>query len=154
MIVRGKFEKLSIAIYGDIVSEATSSPSEYTPMSIPQPPYTSLPPALDLANNVNPTSLAESLLTLIPAEGRPSLALITRLMFCLKPSNEDWEEKEFPHLYSSLDQDVDDLNLEKAVEVTSRPVSDLVDEGVVRDFATKLGNSDLDYVCSLSFCQR
>ncbi|EJD01547.1 uncharacterized protein FOMMEDRAFT_90409 [Fomitiporia mediterranea MF3/22] len=145
MIVRGNFQKLSLAIYGEIVSDEQSSPQSYVPKQVPQISYSTLPPALDPANNSNPTELAQSLLTLIPLEQRPSLSLIIRLMFCLKPSNEDWEEKEFPHLYTVLDQEVEDMNLEKAVEMTSRPVSDAVDEKVLLDFAAKLGDSVDEY---------
>lgn len=150
MIVRGKFEKLSMAIYGDLVPEAMGSPQAYMPKQLPQLSNTLLPPALDPANDVNPTSLAESLLTLISPEDRPTLTLIVRLMFCLKPSNEDWEEKDFPHLYSDLDREVDDFKLERAVEMTSRPVSDSIDEGTLREFAARLGGSVVNYVRSLS----
>ncbi|KAL5530102.1 hypothetical protein ACEPAF_6359 [Sanghuangporus sanghuang] len=145
MIVRGKFEKLSLAIYGDIVSESLDSLQTYKPRQLPQVLYSSLPPSLDPANSMNPTALAQSLLTLIPEAGRPTLALIVRLMFCLKPSNEDWEEKDFPYLYSILDQGLNDLSLEKAVDMTSRPVDDMVDEGVLKNFARELGDTVEEY---------
>lgn len=147
MIVRGKFEKLSLAIYGDIVSESPTPATEYTPKQLPQISHSSLPPALDPANSIDPTELARSLLNLVPIMDRPNLALIIRLMFCLKPSNEDWEEKDFPHLYSNLELGLDDLNLEKAVEMTSRPVSDSIDEEIVKTFARRLGESVEEYVC-------
>ena len=146
MIVRGKFEKLSLAIYGDIVSETTSPPQYYSSKQLPQLSYSSLPPTFDPANNLNPTALAESLLRSIPASEKVALPLIVRLMFCLKPSNEDWEEENFPHLYSALDDGLEDLNLEKAVDMTSRPVDDSVDETILKDFAEKLGDSVDEYV--------
>ena len=71
-------------------------------------------------------------------------------MFCLKPSNEDWDEPDFPHIYSDLDSDVFDLSLEKASEMTVRPVSDDVNESVLSNFAEALGDSVYDYVSILS----
>ena len=151
MIIRGKFEKLSLAIYGDIVSELSDSPQVYAPRQFPQLSYSTLPPALDPANSLNPIELAQSLLSLIPESGRPTLALIARLMFCLKPSNEDWDEPDFPHLYSPLDRDLDDLNLEKAVSMTSRPVDDAVEEADLKNFGRRLGEILEEYVGILTF---
>lgn len=146
MIIRGKFEKLSLAVYGDIVSEGSTSFPTYEPRQLPHVSYNVLPSALDPANNIDPTELARSLLTLVP--DCPNLTLIIRLMFCLKPSNEDWEEKNFPHLYSDLKNGLDNLNLEKAVDMTARPVSDAVDENVLKNFAVKLGDSVSEFVSS------
>ena len=151
MIIRGKFEKLSLAIYGDIVSESSTSASTYNPRHIPHIVSSALPPSLDVANKADPTELAQSLLTLIPNESRPQLPLIIRLMFCLKPSNEDWEEKDFPHLYSDLENGLDNINLEKAVSMTARPVADSVDEFVLRNFAQKLGESVEEYVSNFQY---
>ena len=93
---------------------------------------------------MDPSELARGLLTLIP--DAPDLRLITRLMFCLKPSNEDWEERGFPYLFSDLEKDLDELNLDKAVETTARPVSDNIEEDVLKYFAERLSDSVMDYV--------
>ncbi|KAI5116623.1 hypothetical protein M0805_007794 [Coniferiporia weirii] len=143
MIIRGKFEKLSLAVYGDIISETLISAPTYESRQLPLTSYSALPPAFDPANSVDPTELAQSLLTLVPDS--PGLPLIIRLMFCLKPSNEDWEEKDFPHLYSDLKEGLSALNLEKAVEMTARPVSDTVNESTLKTFAIKLGETINEY---------
>jgi hypothetical protein len=148
MILRGKFEKLSLAVYGYAVVE-TPLPIRDQTCPLPSISVTPLPPSLNPANTADPTALAQSLMNLIPAMDRPTLPLITRLMFCLKPSNEDWDEPQFPHLYSDLEADVFDLNLEKATEMTGRPVSDDIDEIILRDFAVSVGDSIYDYVSVL-----
>ena len=145
MIIRGNFNKLSLAIYGTTMPESSPTASNYQPRTLRHLTYTPISPSLDLANKLDPSELARNLLSLIP--DAPDLRLIIRLMFCLKPSNEDWEEKNFPHLYSDLEKDLDELNLDKAVEMTARPVSDDVEEDVLKDFAQRLGDSVVDYVC-------
>lgn len=144
MIVRGKFEKLSLAIYGDIISEPLPPLSSYEVTPLPVVSYNALPPALDPGNSTNPTDLALSLLSLIPDS--PGLPLITRLMFCLKPSNDDWDDPEFPYLFSHLDKEVEGLSLEKAVAMTVRPVSDNMDETLLKSFASRLGDTIDEYV--------
>ena len=146
MILRGKFEKLSLAVFGDVVVDGVPPSQEYHAKALPYISLSPLPLSLDPAKNADPTELARGLLRLIPSPDRPTLPLIIRLMFCLKPSNEDWDEPEFPHLYSDLGADVFDLNLEKATEITARPVSDEVDEEALRDFAVNVGDSVYDYV--------
>ena len=146
MIIRGKFEKLSLAVYGVLVTEESLPTTEYVPKILPNITMSKIPPSLDPASNPDPSSLAQSLLSLTPEDNRPSLPLIARLMFCLKPSNEDWDEPYFPHLYAELDPDVLDLNLEKASEMTARPVSDDVDESVLRSFAINLADTVYEYV--------
>ena len=150
MIIRGKFEKLSLAVYGESVTEAQSPTESYRPRQLPKISVSAIPLALDIASSNDPTSLAQSLLHLVPEDHRPSLPLIGRLMFCLKPSNEDWDEPDFPHIYSDLDSDVFDLSLEKASEMTVRPVSDDVNESVLSNFAEALGDSVYDYVSIFS----
>lgn len=146
MIIRGKFSHLSVAIYGDIATEAAPSTSTYEPKELPHVERNALPPSLDPSNTIDPTALAQSILSLAPDS--PSLSLLIRLMFCLKPSNEDWDEPGFPHLYANFDQDLNDMSLERAVELTSRPVSDFADEGTLTRFASGVGLAVDNKVCS------
>lgn len=152
MIIRGDFEKLSLAVYGSPVTDTLLSATEYDLRPLPAITMSKLPLTLDPASSLDPTSLAQSLLTLTPKDNRPSLPLIARLMFCLKPSNEDWDEPYFPHLYSDLDTDALDFSLEKAAEMTARPVSDEVDESILRNFAINLADSVYEYVSALYYC--
>lgn len=148
MIIRGKFEKLSLAVYGDIISDSLPPVQSYKSKPLPQTSHNTLPSYLDPSNCIDPTQLAQSLLSLIT--DAPPLPLITRLMFCLKPSNDDWDEPEFPYLFSKLDKDLDDLDLERAAEITTRPVSDNVDDEVLQFFAQRLGDTVQDYVSKIS----
>ncbi|KAF8897862.1 hypothetical protein BD779DRAFT_1667776 [Infundibulicybe gibba] len=94
MIVKGKFERLSMAIYGDVVSETLPAALSYTPGVLPVVETTPLSQPLDPSRSLDPSQLARQLLLLIPDS--PPLSLVIRLMFCLKPSNDDWDLPDFP----------------------------------------------------------
>lgn len=89
MIVKGKFDVLSIAIYGDIVTDTPSSTEKYETHPLPSVVPVPLSKAVDPSGSSDPTMLAKQLLALIP--NSPPLPLVVRLMFCLKPSNDDWD---------------------------------------------------------------
>lgn len=138
MIIKGAFESVSMAIYGDVVSEMPHPSSIYEPMSIPSFDPIPLSSALDPSNFRDPTKLALQLLQLIP--DAPPLPHIIRLMFCLKPSNDDWDLPDFPYLYADLDEDFDS-DLEKALGLTSRPVSDEISQASLARFAESVARS-------------
>lgn len=136
MIVRGDFESVSMAIYGEVVTDAVAPVTSYTP-GLPQlPEPVSISPALDLANASDPTCLARQLLALIPDP--PSLNLVIRLMFCLKLPNDDWDLPEFPHLYSDLNEEDMDIDLDSAFRCLSRPVAENVSVESLQRFAEKI----------------
>ncbi|KAI0638542.1 hypothetical protein C8Q77DRAFT_1154166 [Trametes polyzona] len=138
MIVKGNFEAVSMAIYGDVVAETSSASSVYEPRPLPTVTAASLSPALDPANARDPTQLARRLLQLIP--DAPSLELVIRLIFCLKPTNEDWDLPDFPYIHPDL-EDVDtDFDLGKALSMTSRPVPDDIASQTVSQFAEKVAH--------------
>ncbi|KAJ6616217.1 hypothetical protein B0H10DRAFT_2219617 [Mycena sp. CBHHK59/15] len=139
MIVKGKFESLSIAIYGEIVSEPVPEPLAYEPKPLPSVEPLPLPKAVDPSNSLDPTHPANQLLALIPDS--PPLALVTRLMFCLKPSNEDWELPEFPYLHADLDAEGDAFDLEGALLCTAKPVRDDIPHEALSAFATKVAEA-------------
>ena len=56
--------------------------------------------------------LAEQLLSLIPDS--PPLPLVVRLMFCLKPSDDDWDHPDFLNLYADLGGDDESFDLENS----------------------------------------
>ncbi|KAI0047358.1 hypothetical protein FA95DRAFT_1559201 [Auriscalpium vulgare] len=166
MIVKGNFEKLSMAIYGDLVAEPALPPTSYTPSLLPTSSSTPLTPSLDPANHADPTALARALLQLIP--DAPPLPLVIRLMFCLKPKNEDWDLPQFPYLHPDLtlsgivengrksrgedksDDDGEggegedvvkmevDFDLEDALSVTRHPVADDVAYEVLQGFVDRV----------------
>ncbi|KAI9064886.1 hypothetical protein FKP32DRAFT_1675270 [Trametes sanguinea] len=136
MIVKGDFESVSMAIYGDVVTESQAAPSSYEPRPLPTVTPAPLPAVLDPANARDPSQLARQLLKLIP--DAPELELVTRLVFCLKPSNDDWDLPDFPYLHSDLDSVSGELDLEKALRLTTRPVPDDISFDTVSQFAQKV----------------
>ncbi|THV08220.1 hypothetical protein K435DRAFT_3799 [Dendrothele bispora CBS 962.96] len=134
MIVKGQFDALSLAIYGDVVSESQPSSEGLTHKTVPANEPIPLSKALDPANAEDPTSLATNLLSTI--EDAPPLSLVTRLMFCLKPANEDWDDSRFPYLFADLEQAcaAEEFTLDVAVDVLHRPVSDSIPEDILTKF--------------------
>ncbi|EPQ59195.1 hypothetical protein GLOTRDRAFT_33360, partial [Gloeophyllum trabeum ATCC 11539] len=153
MILKGNFTSISLAIYGELASDPP--PATYPePKQLPSVEPSPLLPSLDPSNSPDPTSLAKQLLTLI--DDAPPLPLLIRLMFCLKPSNEDWENPDFPYLYADLDYaaDAQHFDLQEAYAAIGRPIADDTSaESFVR-FAEKVAscieqkNSDQTYYLS------
>ncbi|KAI0650389.1 hypothetical protein C8Q79DRAFT_902719 [Trametes meyenii] len=142
MIVKGEYEFVSMAIYGEVASEATTVPSNYVPRSLPAVTPSPLSSSLDPANSRDPTQLARQLLKLIP--DAPDLELVIRLIFCLKPSNDDWDLLEFPYLYPDIDNIGSDFDLEQALRLTARPVPDDISPETVSRFAQRVAQSEND----------
>ncbi|KAF8461826.1 hypothetical protein DFH94DRAFT_788963 [Russula ochroleuca] len=139
MIVKGNFTKLSMAIYGDVASELPSPPSTYVPgVLLPFTP-TPLSPILDPANSGDPTTLTRNLLSLIP--DAPPLPLVIRLMFCLKPANDDWDLPEFPYIHPDFGDYPIDFDLDYAYQLTSQPVADDVPLEVLQGFADRVADT-------------
>ncbi|KAJ7639333.1 hypothetical protein FB45DRAFT_424905 [Roridomyces roridus] len=141
MIVKGEFQSVSMAIYGEVISESTSEASvayESTPLPHVEPiPLSS---TIDPCNMLDPSHLAKRLLSLIPDS--PPLALVIRLMFCLKPSNEDWDLPEFPYLHADIQVDKDlFFDLDTALSCTAKPVRDDVSYEVLSAFASKVAEA-------------
>ena len=138
IIFQGVFESASLAIYGDLVTEQPILPLTYRPSPVPSVERTPLNGSLDPSNAKDPTSLARQLLELIPES--PSLAIVVRLMYCVKPSDADWEHPDFPYLYVDLGQDSADFSLEKAVKLTTEQISDELTSDQLSRFADKISN--------------
>ena len=138
MIFRGAFQFVSLAIYGDLVTEQPTLPLAYRPSPLPVVEHTALNGSLDPANAKDPTLLARQLLELIPES--PSLAIVVRLMYCVKPSDADWEHPDFPYLYVDLGQDIADFSLEKAVKLTTEQISDELTSDQLSHFADKISS--------------
>ena len=138
VIFQGAFESVSLAIYGDLVAEQPTLPLTYHPNPLPVVEHTHLTGSLDPANAKDPTLLAKQLLELTPEF--PSLAIVVRLMYCVKPSDADWEHPDFPYLYVDLDQDIPDFSLENAVKLTTEQISDELTSDQLSRFADKISN--------------
>lgn len=139
MIVKGTFDYVSMAIYGDVVNELPPPKATYEPRPLPILEPIPLSDALDPANARDPTKLALQLLDLI--SDAPPLPLIIRLMFCLKPSNEDWDLPDFPYIFANLDQLPDDATLEDTFKFSSRSASDESKTEWFVEFAERLARA-------------
>lgn len=146
MIVKGAFQSISMAIYGDVVAELPPPPTTYEPKPIPAIDPVPLHSSLDPASFRDPTKLANQLLQLIP--DAPPLPLVIRLMFCLKPANDDWDLPDFPYVYSDLDEFSDGSEIELASSLTSRPVVDDAPNAALHSFAQKVALSLGPKVCA------
>ncbi|KAG6902454.1 hypothetical protein C0995_016315 [Termitomyces sp. Mi166 len=137
MILKGKFTKLSMAIYGDVVSDAPPSMVKHEVQPLPSIEPVPLSKAIDPSASSDPTLPARKFLALMP--DAPPLPLVIRLMFCLKPSNDDWDLPDFPYLYADLESLRDEeLNLEAVNDLLSRPVRDETTEEELSAFAAKV----------------
>ena len=135
VIIQGQYEYLSLAIFGDVIAEARKI-GEYDPRPIPALNSVSLPKTVDPSNSSEPTMLARQLLSLLPDS--PPLPLIVRLIFCLKPPDEDWEHPNFPYLYSDLDSEDEIYDIATLVQSISRPVKDDVSIDALSTFAERI----------------
>lgn len=131
-----------------MVTEQPTLPLTYHPNPLPVVEHTSLNGSLDPANAKDPTLLARQLLELIPES--PSLAIVVRLMYCVKPSDADWEHPDFPYLHVDLDQDIADFSLEKAVKLTTEQISDELTSDQLSRFADKIPSIIGPPVCFIS----
>lgn len=138
MILQGAFESVSLAIYGDLAAEHPTLPFTYRPNLLPVVDHAPLTGSLDPVNALDPTLLARQLLELTPES--PSLAIVVRLMYCVKPSDVDWEHPDFPYLYVDLGQDTVDFSLEKAVKLTTEQISDELTSDQLSYFADKISD--------------
>ena len=124
-----------MAIFGDVIADAQEI-REYEPRPIPALNSVPLPKTLDPSNSSEPTTLAQQLLLLLPDP--PPLSLIVRLIFCLKPPDEDWEHVDFPYLYSDLDSEDEIYDIATLVQSISRPVKDDVSVDTLSTFAERV----------------
>lgn len=142
MIVKGSFEAVSMAIYGDVSSEMPPPSATYEPREQVAFEPTPLSNVLDPSNTRDPAQLARQLLNLI--SDAPPLPLVIRLMFCLKPPNDDWDLPEFPYLHPDLTQIEEDTTLEQFATLTSKPVSDATEPEQLQSFAERIAQNVTD----------
>lgn len=134
MIVKGRFESLSLAIYGDVIADLPPAPENYVPRQPSSVAPVPLFHTVDPANAVDPTMLARQLLELIP--NSPSLSLVIRLILCIKPYDDEWDMPGFPYLHTDLHvTDPRNFDLDKAVQLIARPISETAPEESLTSFA-------------------
>ncbi|KAJ8583248.1 hypothetical protein M405DRAFT_828989 [Rhizopogon salebrosus TDB-379] len=132
-ILRGDFEAVSMAIYGDVVSDTSPEPTTYSSLTIPTHSSVPLVSALDAVMSNNLTALARNLLELLP--DLHSLSLVIRLIFCLK------QPRGCPHLYSDLREEEMEMDLDTAFRCLSRPIADDISSEQLYRFAKKVSEA-------------
>jgi hypothetical protein len=121
-VIQGYYTSLSIAIYGDILSEMAPPLTSYVPQPLTSVEPLTLSRPLDPANALNPTELGNQLLCLV--SDAPPLPLVVRLMLCQKPRTEDWDDSRFPYIYADLADDICHFNLEGMYHLTKMLLPD------------------------------
>ena len=134
MILKGSFKVMSFALYGEVAFQSTSPPIPYQPTPLPDVIPPPLSKAIDPANSVDPTFLAKTLMSLIPDP--PALHIAIRLMCCLKPTDDDWDDPAFPNHGTDLEMP-EDFDLTAACDLASRPVTS-TSEGKLSAFAERV----------------
>lgn len=150
MIVKGNYASVSLAIYGDVLSSSRPTAETYEARLMPPIDSYPLSRSLDSANMLEPDSLAQQLLTLLPETKTPGIPLIVPLMFCLKPPNEDWDDPSFPFIYGDLHPQDDEFTIRTALHATSRPVSHQSTIADIQSFAEKVTSCVESKVCTTS----
>ena len=148
MVLKGAFQSISIAVYGEIAPAFTSTTLSYSPKPLPNLKLPDLPSQLDPCLSNSLTGIANGLLAL--DSDTPDVKLITQLMFSMKPLDEDWDEPNFPYLYANL-RDIDGLRSPKQIiKILSRPISDNTGQDRLRRLASRMVESvdTEDSVCS------
>jgi hypothetical protein len=131
-----------MAIYGEAVADNSPTVAPYHPRPLPTVEPTPLVSALDPAIERDPTRLAQSLLKLIVHSfpPPPTLPVIIRLMFSLKPASDDWELPDFPYIYPNLEE-ASDFDIQHAAQITNRPVPDDISYETLERFAERVANA-------------
>ena len=148
MIVKGPFQAVAMAIYGDLVAESPPPLTKYEPNAIPSVEPLPLSPTIDPSNSADPTLLARQLLTLIP--NSPALPFVISIMFCLKLSDDDWEHPDFPYVFANIEEELVDLNLEKAYQCTSKLIPDNCAQDLLQRFSENIASLIVSKVQPLS----
>ncbi|TRM67916.1 hypothetical protein BD626DRAFT_107944 [Schizophyllum amplum] len=121
MIIKGNFERLSLAVYGDLVADLIALKPTAAPITLPSVQSRPLTAALDPANAQNSMSIASQLLTLM--SDPPPLHTVLCLMYCLKPDENDWDHADFPNVYLDLRSELENFKLDQ-VFFWTRPISE------------------------------
>jgi hypothetical protein len=150
MVVQGQFETLSMAIYGQVISDIPPVPSTYESTPRPLIESTPLSESIDPANSSDPTLLAKQLLELVP--NSPPLSLVIRLVLCMKPDNDDWDHPEFPYLHADLETNEPDMTLTVALDIIGRPIHEgTSNEALAHFVASVLKTIGTKVTCFYSF---
>lgn len=111
-----------MAIYGRVTAPPSHQHTQYNPrdiplLSSPRPLLSAIDPAIMPL----PISLATDLLNTV--QDSPPISLITQLVFCLKPLDDDWDHPSFPYMFADMEVgDRDEVTLQEIIQILSTPV--------------------------------
>uniref|UniRef100_D8PQY6 Virilizer N-terminal domain-containing protein n=1 Tax=Schizophyllum commune (strain H4-8 / FGSC 9210) TaxID=578458 RepID=D8PQY6_SCHCM len=138
MIVKGNFKRLSLAVYGDLVSDLAAPKPEPAPVSLSSIEPRPLSAALDLVNAQDASSVATKLMTLL--KNPPPLHVILRSQFCLKPDDDTWDHPDYPNVYVDLAEQLEDFKF-RAVIYWTRPISETASEEDISAYFSRFARS-------------
>ncbi|KIY52304.1 hypothetical protein FISHEDRAFT_28041, partial [Fistulina hepatica ATCC 64428] len=130
MIIKGEFDYLSIAVYGEIVLESAEPLDVDFHEPLPIVHSRPLAQAVDPGNASDPSALAESLLSLLSDVDCVPLHRVVRYMLCIKPATDDWDLEGFPGCYNTSIED--EFALEKVPDYTLHLDDDISDESLTK----------------------
>ncbi|KDQ08831.1 hypothetical protein BOTBODRAFT_37524 [Botryobasidium botryosum FD-172 SS1] len=141
LIVKGSFNTLSIAVYGEYAPQTptdAAGPPSYSPKLIQVIEHQPLSSVLDIASTQNPASLARQVLASWP--GAPSLSEITRRLSCYRAVGSSVAEPDV--LQADLERCLNSESeggewLEQAVATLRLPVSEATPEELLSQFFGK-----------------
>lgn len=129
---------MSVAVYGEVVNPVSAPVTSYSPKPLHNLELPNLPPEIDPCLSSGPTSISKNLLAL--DTNSPGIDLITRLMFSLKPLDEDWDHPDFPHLFADFDSLPELCSPHEIIKVLSRPIQEDISEDSLRSFIVQFVN--------------
>ncbi|KAF8528781.1 hypothetical protein BU17DRAFT_79936 [Hysterangium stoloniferum] len=138
MVIQGDFTMVTLAIFGDAVSEPPMDSLPDTSAHLPAVSHRRPSSSLDPANAIESSIMSQSLLALIP--NAPSLSLCIRLMLCFKPQvrSDDWGEIRFADIKELVEIEVSGLEwLGRAAEALALPIKEEVDTEILNRFVGK-----------------
>jgi hypothetical protein len=119
--------KVTVAVYGDLVSELPTDQPALKTSNINIAP-TPLPRYLEVSSAADPTSLAKSLC--LEAVGEVTTLHLLRLMFLLKPADTDWDIPDYPAKYADIGSipELDPMEEYDLIHPKQRWVEQVMDE--------------------------
>lgn len=150
MVLKGSFDTLSIAVYGQIAPQepVDDAPPSYAPAYIHKPDSYQLSPALDLSSTTDPTFIARKILASFP--GAPSLPEIVRQLSCYRAVGSSTAEPDalFADIEWAMNFDGTSSEwLDQAVATLRLPVPDLVSDELLLQFFGKVKTCLNEVVC-------
>ncbi|KAF8607689.1 hypothetical protein BDV93DRAFT_505080 [Ceratobasidium sp. AG-I] len=146
VIFQGAFEKLTIAIYGQLLSDSpTEQPTVVgPPIALPPTSTLSLPPSIDIANLADASQTAKSLLEANAANPPLRHVLHSMLCYVITPEGpfDEWDANSGNPVERLLESDILDAVelMQEAIQALRKPLPE-IEEGTATQFASLVNES-------------